>query len=128
MYLFQYHMKTHTGEKDYVCPLCHKQFTFKLSLQYHLRTHSGERPYPCRYCHKRFSDSKSSADHEMLHTGETPYKCPICAKGFAQLSNMKSHFRYNHKGQDIKDYPSYKKRNNRNNEVFVPKEIVPIVR
>lgn len=52
-------MKTHIGEKQYVCPYneCKRAFYEKGNLKTHLRVHTGEKPYHCKYdeCPKSFS-------------------------------------------------------------------------
>lgn len=48
------HLKTHTGEKNFECPICNKAFVQKCSLTRHVQTHSEETPFQCTQCEKPF--------------------------------------------------------------------------
>ncbi|KAI0225486.1 Zinc finger protein 367 [Lamellibrachia satsuma] len=60
------------------CKICSRIFPREKSLQAHLRTHTGERPYVCDYpgCEKAFCQSGQLKTHQRLHTGEKPFVCP----------------------------------------------------
>ncbi|KAB0801143.1 hypothetical protein PPYR_05497 [Photinus pyralis] len=59
------------------CTYCGRVFPREKSLQAHLRTHTGERPYVCDYprCSRRFTQSGQLKTHQRLHTGEKPFMC-----------------------------------------------------
>lgn len=79
-----------TSPSSIKCRYCNRVFPREKSLQAHLRTHTGERPYVCDYpgCNKAFSQSGQLKTHQRLHTGEKPFKCsgPGCTKRFAHAN------------------------------------------
>ncbi|XP_070540447.1 uncharacterized protein [Ptychodera flava] len=89
------HARTHQNDKPFHCNTCGKGFTQNSSLKTHLRIHTGERPYQCADCQLSFSDSSTLRKHVRVHTGEKPYRCefPGCKKVFSQSGNLKRHER-----------------------------------
>lgn len=59
------------------CKTCNRVFPRDKSLQAHMRTHTGERPYVCDFpeCAKAFCQSGQLKTHQRLHTGEKPFVC-----------------------------------------------------
>ncbi|KAL3869377.1 hypothetical protein ACJMK2_042062 [Sinanodonta woodiana] len=72
------------------CKICNRVFPRDKSLQAHMRTHTGERPYVCDYpgCGKAFCQSGQLKTHQRLHTGEKPFVCSVqgCQSRFAHAN------------------------------------------
>ena len=57
------------------CPQCDMVFTKPSAMEVHLRSHTGDRPFVCELCGKKFARSNNLKLHMRIHSGEKPYVC-----------------------------------------------------
>ncbi|XP_032421541.1 sal-like protein 1 [Xiphophorus hellerii] len=57
---------------QHVCRFCGKVFSSDSALQIHLRSHTGERPYQCPVCFSRFTTRGNLKVHFLRHREQNP--------------------------------------------------------
>ncbi|XP_050084268.1 zinc finger and BTB domain-containing protein 24-like [Anopheles aquasalis] len=106
------HMKAvHEEVRDRQCPYCPKSFKYSHHLRYHIRTHTGEKPYMCEICSDCFSQhiqwKRHMAKHQQIRKPPPPpaaprappvpteepktIKCEFCPRVFSRLQDYRRH-------------------------------------
>ncbi|KAF2357163.1 Zinc finger C2H2-type [Trinorchestia longiramus] len=99
------------------CPYCDRKFPWSSSLVRHIRTHTGQKPYLCEVCNYPFT-TKSNCDRHLLRkhpdsiqalTGYRPYRCARCPNtAFSSNEALRKHEMIKHNRSPPKDgYAKY---------------------
>uniref|UniRef100_A0A8C5G5P7 C2H2-type domain-containing protein n=1 Tax=Gouania willdenowi TaxID=441366 RepID=A0A8C5G5P7_GOUWI len=80
------------SKKDYFCPICvNKRFTGSNKLARHMRTHTKEKPFTCPVCALTFSQSYHMTRHVRKQHNLGQYICTKCGISYSSWLELKTH-------------------------------------
>lgn len=78
--------------KGHFCPICKdRSFRGANKLARHMRVHTKERPFKCPICHKAFSQNYHMARHQRVQHHQGRYTCTECGQKLGNWIEFKNH-------------------------------------
>ena len=78
------------------CPECDRTFASKSAMNYHMATHSPNKEFVCEKCEKTFPSLRSYRSHQKQHSEPTKEQCPKCDQILVGKRSLSRHLKEIH--------------------------------
>ncbi|CAG7831741.1 unnamed protein product [Allacma fusca] len=97
-HMLEFHMLTHTTERNIQCHICGNKYKYKSILRTHLAICHSEPRFPCDVCEKKFKTREHLRKHKFcVHSKSEPkFPCHICGKLFKSREYVINHIYSTH--------------------------------
>ncbi|XP_070768925.1 zinc finger protein 420-like [Enoplosus armatus] len=115
------HMRTHTKEKPFICPMCAMTFSQSYHMTRHMRNQHGAGPHVCSTCGESLGSFAELQSHKRTHKSQV-LSCPDCHEKFTNNGAFLSHTMSHGKDQSTQTEGQSSQQNEdmKNQEIIKP--------